>query len=375
MKADIRHLLASVIFFGALCANTATAQINDPAKPINKIIFFGDSLSDNGNLYSYDFKFLPKSPPYYDGRFSNNQVWSERLSAQLAEEYNISAVNYAFGGETAIFHNPKDGFLPYSLTMSRNSYLLHTAYQDRSQTLFVIWIGANDYMHDSVDVDGLTEKVVDSIGSNIESLISHGGLNFLVFNLPDMGETPLAKENGLSDLFHRFSAKHNERMKDLIAKLQTQYPNVDIKLYDVNEQFADFEKNTEYYNKKYNVNITNLTESCWQGGYTLARGTVSEQEVANKINEYINSQRRTSKINPELNSFDSNELAHHIVTSPDLMEAYQVSTQAEQHTGKECDNAENHLFWDHLHPTNVVHMMMADGIATFIKDNFVLARK
>ncbi len=37
--------------------------------PFNDLIFFGDSLSDNGNLYNRTFGYIPKSPPYYEGRF------------------------------------------------------------------------------------------------------------------------------------------------------------------------------------------------------------------------------------------------------------------------------------------------------------------
>ena len=50
------------------------------AEPIDKIIVFGDSLSDNGNVLSLTEKakkviplvpLIPKNPPYFSGRFTN----------------------------------------------------------------------------------------------------------------------------------------------------------------------------------------------------------------------------------------------------------------------------------------------------------------
>ena len=49
------------------------------ATPLQNIVVFGDSLSDNGNLYEIMKHQLPQSPPYYKGRFSNGPVWVEHL--------------------------------------------------------------------------------------------------------------------------------------------------------------------------------------------------------------------------------------------------------------------------------------------------------
>lgn len=347
-----------------------------PGKPFNKIVFFGDSLSDNGNLYAYDLKYMPKSPPYFEGRFSNNYLWSDIISEHFSQNNSVTETNFAFGGETAIFHNPTRGFLPYSLTLSRNSYLLRSAWSDRSTTLFIIWIGANDYLHDSVDIDGLSTEVVNSIKANIESLISHGGFNFIVMNLPDTGETPFAKQFGLKEILHNFSVAHNEKLAQMLSELQNNYPDINIQLYDVNHLFADFKAHPDYYNKKYHVNIRNFTDACWSGGYTLdaIRGTeISEEQIAADINDHIQKQLRTNATfaaNSNVKDFSSVGFAHYIATSPDLLEAYKLSKGAEERTSTTCDNPDEYVFWDHLHPSRVVHMMFADGIEKFIKLHF-----
>ena len=122
----------------------------------NNIVFFGDSLTDNGNLSMVDFRFFPKSPPYFEGQFSNGSIWAELLAEHFYNKNFTQSSNYAVGGETAIFHNPTDGFLPYSLAMSVDLYLLRTVLRTKSSTLFIIWVGANDYLQGSGNPKALT---------------------------------------------------------------------------------------------------------------------------------------------------------------------------------------------------------------------------
>jgi hypothetical protein len=78
----ISVLAIFIIFFPlTVCANTEYL--------FNKIVFFGDSLTDNGNLYSFDFGFLPKSPPYFKGQFSNGFPWSYQVTKYFKEKGSI----------------------------------------------------------------------------------------------------------------------------------------------------------------------------------------------------------------------------------------------------------------------------------------------
>ena len=47
---------------------------------VEELIVFGDSLSDNGNLYAA--AGVP-GPPYFEGRFSNGPTWVEVLAERL----------------------------------------------------------------------------------------------------------------------------------------------------------------------------------------------------------------------------------------------------------------------------------------------------
>ena len=90
------------MFDAALAALTVAAVSGvasaASAQSYNRLVVFGDSLSDNGNLYAVLGQ--PTSPPYYQGRFSNGPVFTELLGFNAAN-FNGSvtgSINYAFGG-------------------------------------------------------------------------------------------------------------------------------------------------------------------------------------------------------------------------------------------------------------------------------------
>nr|WP_303705893.1 autotransporter domain-containing protein [Brevundimonas naejangsanensis] len=70
------------------------------AQSYGRLVVFGDSLSDNGNLYLATGGSTPASPPYGAGRFSNGPVFTERLGFNAANFMGpvTGSINYAFGG-------------------------------------------------------------------------------------------------------------------------------------------------------------------------------------------------------------------------------------------------------------------------------------
>src|SRR5689334_18901018 len=63
------------------------------ASPITSVVVYGDSLSDNGNLFAA-VGFPP--PPYFHGRFSDGPVAVEQLAASLG----VPLFDFAVGGAT-----------------------------------------------------------------------------------------------------------------------------------------------------------------------------------------------------------------------------------------------------------------------------------
>src|SRR3990167_4017605 len=238
------------------------------ASSINHIVFFGDSLSDNGNLYKFFFKIIPKSPPYFQGRFSNGPTWAENVGQFFYNKAYMDYQIYAVGGATAILHLPKLQFIaPTTLDFELMQYSVDSLLMNKSHTLFVIWIGANDYLYEQdSDKNVLTQKVVDQVGYAINSLIGLGAKNFLILNLPDLSVIPFARQNGSIEKLHELSVLHNIKLDKIVSNLQVQHPEINFDFLSVFDIFNDFLANPDKYNKKYNVHITNTVDACWAGG-------------------------------------------------------------------------------------------------------------
>lgn len=86
--------LAALSLAAVSAAGAASAQ------SYSRLVVFGDSLSDNGNLYLATGGSTPASPPYGAGRFSNGPVFTERLGFNAANFMGpvTGSINYAFGG-------------------------------------------------------------------------------------------------------------------------------------------------------------------------------------------------------------------------------------------------------------------------------------
>jgi len=340
----------------------------------SNIVFFGDSLSDNGNLYDHDFGILPKSPPYFHGRFSNGEIWSDYVAKYYFNHYGINSVNYAVGGQPVIFHNPFNGYLPYTLNMSLYDYLVRSLYSDKSSALYIIWTGGNDYLHsvddaDINDMDQLSTYVMNSLKCTIESLIYNGGKNFIMINLPDFAKTPYGLINKKRELLTAVVLMHNLKLDNTIAEIQHNYKQVHIQSFDLNSMFIDFLAHPDIYNQKYQIHITDVSTSCWHGGYTKTPMIRNQEMIAQQIEADLRMQSRVANAK-YTNKFNTLQFANYITFTPDLLEAYTIGEEA----GKViqlCDNPDEHVFWDKIHPTTVTHYVMAQTILDFVNQYFI----
>jgi outer membrane lipase/esterase len=98
MSRYLRHtaLAALTLAAAAAAASAASAQSYD------RLVVFGDSLSDNGNLYAATGNTVPTSPPYFNGRYSNGPVFTELLGFTVGRSTAgapvTGSINYAYGG-------------------------------------------------------------------------------------------------------------------------------------------------------------------------------------------------------------------------------------------------------------------------------------
>jgi len=255
-----------VLLFSLVCCTLSFAQ------PFKEFIVIGDSLSDNGNLYAKLLKIIPKSPPYYNGRFSNGPTWAEDVGKYYVDKYNIPYKIIAYGGATAIVHNPiHDKFVsPISLDGEMFEYIMGSLFTNKSNTLYAMWIGANDYLYDEQpDKTKLVNDVVNKIASSIKTLISLGAKNIVVMNLPDLARTPYARSHHTAERLHELTLMHNRTLADAVAELKKANPAVKFTSIDVFSSFNDLLDHAEVFNQTYNVNLTDMMEACWKGGMTF----------------------------------------------------------------------------------------------------------
>ncbi len=157
---------------------------------------FGDSLSDPGNLYAALGGAYPPSPPYFDGRFSNGPVWAEGISAEF-EGKGLDTGNFAYGAARALptdvnTTDPIEIDVPDLPDQIEN-------FAASGETLGALpiaslFFGANDIIFNGLparDPIGVAVAAANAVADGALSLAAMGFNDFLIFNLPDLGNTPL----------------------------------------------------------------------------------------------------------------------------------------------------------------------------------------
>lgn len=335
------------------------------AAPISKLIFFGDSLTDNGNLYNLIFKIIPRSPPYFRGRFSNGPTWAEHVGKYYYDKYYIDYEIYAYGGATAIYHQFTGKFLaPTILEIELYKYLLESIFQDRSEVLYSIWIGGNDYLFDEdTDVDVVTSKVVEKIDWAIRTLISYGGQNFLIFNLPDLSKVPFSRNTNSAQRLYALTVSNNLKLFQTVENLRHEFPNVKIVFMNVFDIFQAMLADPEKFNREHNTHISNTTEACWQGGFFL-ENLRTYSSLRHDLQKAL--ARNTNK------DIQLDEVQDFILQSPVISHAYQMGKAYEMGISP-CISANSYIFWDAIHPTEIIHSVLAQVVEKEI--SFSLADK
>jgi thermolabile hemolysin len=195
------------------------------ASQFSQIVVFGDSLSDDGNLYALDPDSVPASK-YYQGRFSNGPVWVEYLAE--ADLLDATLVNNAIAGATT------DGSSPPGLLLQVSTYVA-TA-QALPDALYVIWIGANDFLGGNSDF----KTPAANIGTALADLADFGAKNFLVVDLPDLGAVPRNNSNpNTAQVATALTQSFNNELADVVADVRTAYPEVKVYEFSTFDLFAD----------------------------------------------------------------------------------------------------------------------------------------
>jgi len=290
---------------------------------------FGDSLSDNGNLFAATQGTVP-TPDYYDnGRFLNGRSYSELLWDKLALPGDLTPVyqgtggtNYAVGGARSRYHAgdvvgglpPAVGTAtkPFSLLDQITMYEADTPGVSDSNALYLLWLGSND-LFDILSVAAapsggdtaaaaLMGQSLADIQSSLNTLIASGARQFLLPSLPDIGLTPEIRAldafipgiaTGATDLTRSYNAQ-----LDLIFNTFLGIPGIDIVRFDGFGFLQDAVANAT------EMGFSNVTDACLIGVFVVKpTGAVSE-----------------------------------------------------------CTTPQSYLFWDQIHPSALAHQYLAAGM-------------
>jgi len=180
----------------------------------SNVYFFGDSLSDTGNVYTASGGAEPL-PPYYNGRYSNGPLWVETVASGLgfasaATPFQQGGNNYAWAGALSGASGIYDPLLgrPTGLQTQVTGYWAANHANADANALYVVGIGANDLWGIASTISGASpadyaarqaaaQMVVDNLTFSLNFLIDRGARKFLIANAPNLGLTPVANANGL----------------------------------------------------------------------------------------------------------------------------------------------------------------------------------
>ena len=188
--------MRKVVVFLSLLASVSVAW----AGTFTGVIVYGDSLSDNGNLFA---AVGQPAAPYFNGRRSNGPVAVENMAAILGSPL----YDFAWIGATTGIGNYSDGGTPttngafnlpgMAVQVAATSGLVPTF---ATNGLFVVWGGPNDFLSpsplDSNDPFKVADRGVSDLLAIVTGLQAAGVEHILVPGMPDLGLTPYYQSLG-----------------------------------------------------------------------------------------------------------------------------------------------------------------------------------
>jgi len=243
-----------------VCAAAALASLvaGTPAGAQDSLLFIGDSLTDNGNLFAITGGTQPPSPPYFNGRFSNGPVYAETLPGLLNVD-DSAVTNRAFGGATS---DAADSIDALNQVNTQVGAVTSGAATVTPNAVVVYFIGANDLQNRALAGDNPSLIISDTTGNiatGVGTLRAVGYQRFLVANLPNLGDTPGGVGSGAGAALNSLTASYNSALAATIDGTEAA-TGANITLVDINALFTDILANPARYG------LNNTSTPCLVGG-------------------------------------------------------------------------------------------------------------
>jgi phospholipase/lecithinase/hemolysin len=226
------------------------------ADTFTSVVVYGDSLSDNGNLFAATGQ---PPAPYFEGRRSNGPVAVEQLATALG----VPLHDFAWIGATTGIGNIGDGGTPTSFgalklpgMQTELAATVGSLGPLLSSGLFVVWGGPDDFLSPS-PLDTTPAEIIARGVSDLDGIVTTlqglGAKHILVPGMPDLGLTPFIQGEGPA-VATEFTAITNAFNADLRATLPAGVTYYDTATL-LREMVADPGK----------FGFTNVTDPCFNG--------------------------------------------------------------------------------------------------------------
>lgn len=284
------------------------APVQAKVSQLSSLYAFGDSLSDGGNsgllTQAYPGGFFFPPPPYANGRLSNGPVAAEVLwslfnpSLPPLRPSLAGGTNYALSGATSglVNFNPLNPSVPPSLqpaftnlgaASQLSTFLSQSPSFDPDTSLFVLWFFPNDVLFwqstgalggldagtalggppvvigtGPAAVPSLIQNGIGNIATAIAALAGAGATEFLVPNMPDLGLTPLFRNNpnpAVPAAFSALSSAFNTALDPALVQLQASLSGIEIERFQTDDLLAAVLADPASYG------FDNVSQPCFNG--------------------------------------------------------------------------------------------------------------
>ncbi|WP_321472163.1 SGNH/GDSL hydrolase family protein [uncultured Paludibaculum sp.] len=257
------------------------------AAPLSGIYFFGDSLSDTGNVGNLTAGLYPNTP-YTPGRFSNGPVWTEYFAQSMGlpnaakaagmslgpNYFNLEisgngGTNYAIGGARNDTTGTLDSYgIPSGVYWQLYYYVTKANLTADPAALYVLFGGGNDLRDASLlspaERDAAAAVSAEYLVFSMYILEQLGARNFLVLNAPDIGNTPEAKLVRNNEAAATAATQaYNTTLGFYVNYFQTALPRSTFHLLDTYSLFEGLYADAQNGGSLYG--LTNATTPCFAG--------------------------------------------------------------------------------------------------------------
>ena len=330
---------------------------------VERLVIFGDSLSDTGNLKSR-LRVFPASP-YWIGRFSNGPMWPDYIDAMR----KLSVQNHAVGGASVSGKDtmPKSnlmerlqdggqffvsGTTAAQITSFEEGFLLDGNLASPDDTAAILWAGANDYIskepftgaietlldrpQSQEGYPAVVQLVIARAEQQLRKLLEVGFDKILVGNLPDLGLSPIIVENSSYGVEANLSEDQRRSLLSLrLAEL------------------------TDYHNEQLAMMVERLVREHADATIVLFDAHTLFDEVLGDTSRHHSALIAAAEFDPAQNARKIESDMHSVVAQE---RCYRGSYLGSRDPTDICTNSNRAIFWDVVHPTTYVHCWIAFAI-------------